>query len=81
MTQIEFRDPPRAKKGLSDYDDIVAALQRRPGAWAACITLPGTDRTRAVSAKASLEKRGAEATTRAENGSVVVYARWPEATK
>jgi hypothetical protein len=81
MSQIEFRDPPPAKRGRADYDDVIAALRQRPGTWAACLVLLGGDRTGAVSAKSSLERRGAEATTRVEDGSMVVYARWPEASK
>lgn len=79
MSDVEWTDPPPPSKSGekgSYRAPILAALQTRPGQWA---IVRRNTQGQFGSAGTVLRKAGCEVATRKmEDGTSVLYARWPE---
>ncbi len=71
--------PPTVRKRRgSEYDEIIAELQRNPGRIALVASYPGG--AAKVKGLVPLRERGAKVSRRTIDGVVHVYAEWPVAT-
>lgn len=77
--KLIWQDPPTFEPNQTDRrretDKIVEQLKKRPGRWAIVEQAPGTPNN---SRAKKWKDRGLEARVRTSNGTVHVYARWPE---